>query len=373
MKSLLLLIDGLGDDPLTLWQNRTPWEQSLRPYMNKISASGKEGKISICQDDIVPESCSCILRLLGVPKDAMPKNRAYLELLANGSDIAEDELVMRCNLVAIDAAGKMTAFNGAGLNNDVMRQAAEQCSNINGDVRFIHLSEYRNLLILPHNEDLLSAWITPPHESVGEVYDELLQDLRKKSKPLDIFLTGAEKELGLFSHAGIKYGLYPWGVSTKDILPSFEDLHGRKGAVVCKAEIVQGIGKALKMCVKVPPGATGDVDTNIKEKAVAAADLLQNNDFVLVHFNGSDEAAHRKDYLSKTAFLERIDREFVAKLFRNFPQLRIVICGDHVTSSLTGKHGRGKVPFIAGIVNGETAVPIIEDYSNIIKFLYTGV
>ena len=47
--------------------------------------------------------------------------------------------------------------------------------------------------------------------------------------------------------------------------------------------------------------------------------------------------------------------------------LKIIICGDHVTSSVTGKHDRGEVPVIAWR-NGEAASKL-ENYQDIIKFL----
>lgn len=374
MKALLVLIDGLGDDPIACWQDRTPWEQALRPCMSRIASLGKESRISICEHDLVPESCSCILRLLGVAGEDMPANRAYLELLAHGGDISSDELVMRCNLVTVDASGKMTAFNGAGLTNQAMRQAAAYCGGICDSVSFEHLSEYRNLLILPREEQLLEVNIPPPHENVGESYAELLGELRLRSSGLAAFLDKAAEELRPFAHAGVEYRLYPWGVSSKDALPSFSSIHGLCGAVVCRTEIVQGIGKALGMKVETPEGTTGDIDTDIGKKADAAIKLLDEYDFVLAHFNGSDEAAHRRDFEAKSRFIEAVDREFVCRVIQEFAEpLRIVICGDHVTSSVTGRHGAGRVPVLAGSINGDVDIKSMESYRDITNFLYVGV
>lgn len=271
----------------------------------------------------------------------MPSNRAYLELLAHNRDISEYEMVLRCNLVAIDNDGKIVAFNGHGLNTEEMRNAARVCDNILKDIEFLHLSEYRNLLIMNKEQSVLQMPIAPPHESIGESYKDLLQELRETSLSINYLLKEAHKRLEQFARNGVYYELYPWGASERIILPSFAKLHGLSGAVVCKAEIVKGIGKALGMNVVVPHGATGDVDTVVQEKADAALRLLHNHDFVLVHFNGTDEAAHRYDYEGKAAFIEQIDSCFVKYIVDNYKQpLRIVICGDHVTSSVTGKHGR---------------------------------
>ena len=89
MRSLLVLIDGLGDSPISAWQGQTPFEHAVHPAMDALAASGTLGSFSICENDIIPESCSCILRLLGVDKKDIPRNRAYLELLAHNRDISE--------------------------------------------------------------------------------------------------------------------------------------------------------------------------------------------------------------------------------------------------------------------------------------------
>ena len=101
-RSLLVLIDGLGDDPNRKIGGLTPLAFAVTPYMDKLAAAGVTGQASICEKDLVPESCSCILRLLGLPTEAMPKNRAYLELLAHNRDISDEDMVLRCNLAVRD-------------------------------------------------------------------------------------------------------------------------------------------------------------------------------------------------------------------------------------------------------------------------------
>lgn len=369
MRTLLVIIDGLGDDSFAAWQGRTPFEKAVHLNMDDLINKGSLQQISICEDDIVPESCSCILRLLGVDKKDMPKNRAYLELVANGRDVSEYEMVLRCNLVAVDEAGYLAGFNGAGLTISQMEEAAKLCDGILKDIEFIHLSEYRNLLIMNKEPKVMNCKIRPPHESVGEHLEELLADLKNSSLSVKYLLQEAKARLKKFAHDGLHYSLYPWGVSSRQTLPSFYNLHKLRGGVVCKAEIVRGIGKALGMEVVVPRTATGDVDTDLRAKAEATLELLQQYDFVVTHFNGTDEAAHRYDAREKVRFIERIDKEFLGAVLGAVQEpIKIVICGDHVTSSVTGKHDRGAGPVIAAYSNGHTTEKLA-NYQDIIKFL----
>lgn len=370
MRSLLVLIDGLGDDPIPVWQGKTPFEKAAHPVIDEIAQSGSTGSFSICEQDLTPESCSCILRLLGAKNEDIPSNRAYLELLAHNRDISEYEMVLRCNLAAVDASGKLAAFNGYGLTADEMQLAANACNDILKDIEFIHLSEYRNLLIMNKEVSVLQCQVQPPHESVGEDVDALLHTLRNQSLSIKYFLDQANKKLEHFSRNGLKYILYPWGPSARQIFPAFVDLHGINGGAVCKAEIVAGIARALGMQVCVPETATGDVDTNIYDKANGALTLLKYNDFVIAHFNGSDEASHRYDYRAKAKLIQKIDEQFLRTIIREYKEpLKIVICGDHVTSSITGKHGFGATPIIAGYVNTIGRSIKLNSYRDILNFL----
>ena len=370
MRSLLLLIDGLGDDPIAAFNGQTPYEHAQHPEMDKLAKQGTLGYLSICENDIIPESCSCILRLLGVDKKDIPRNRAYLELLANNRDVSEYEMVLRCNLAAVDESGRLAAFNGQGLTAAEMRKAAELCDGVLKDIEFIHLSEYRNLLVLNKEAAVLECAIKPPHESVGENAAQLLQKLREQSLSINYFLQETAKRLRPLAHDGLHYELYPWGPSARQGLPSFSELHGLRGGAVCKAEIVRGIAKALKMDVLTPPAATGDVDTDIRAKAEGALTLLAQDDFVIAHFNGSDEAAHRYDYQAKADFIARIDEQFMQTIAAQYKEpLKVVICGDHVTSSVTGKHSDGCTPVIAGYLNTSGQYIELNSYRDILNFL----
>lgn len=370
MRSLLILIDGLGDEPNNKLGGLTPLEFAATPYMDKLAARGAVGQASICEQDLIPESCSCILRLLGLAKDKMPQNRAYLELLAHNRNITSAEMVMRCNLAVRDAAGRLVAFNGSGLTIGQMRQAAAACNRLYEEVEFFHLSEYRNLLILKQEEAVLNAKVKPPHESLGESVEELLAEVKQRSSVLSKLLEEAERRLSVFNHDGLHYILYPWGASKKQALPSFTSLNHKSGGAVCKAEIVVGIAKALGMEVITPPTATGDIDTDVTDKVDATLELLKHQDFVIAHFNGSDEAAHRYDALGKAQFIARIDQEFLGLLMRVYDDpLKIIVCGDHVTSSVSGKHGDGAVPIIAGTINSEVEKISMKSYKDILNFL----
>ena len=371
MRSLIILIDGLGDDPIPAWNGQTPFSRAFHPQMDKLIQKGSLTQVSICEDDVIPGSLTCILRLLGVSKEWFPANRAYLELLAQNRDVSEYEMVLRCNVISQDSGGRLVSFNGMGLTYREMEMMAQQFSSLTPDIEFIHLSGYRNLLVMNRNENVLQVQTAPPHESMGLPVDELLEELKESSLSMKVFMQETDSILRMYHRNDMMYRLYPWGASCRTEMPSFEKLNGIKGALVCQTEIVRGIGKALKMDVPELSYCTADIDTNVREKLAVTRKMLEKYPFVMTHFNGSDEAAHRHDYEGKADFIARIDKEFLEPLLDKTDEpFRIVICGDHVTSSVTGKHTRGKGPVIAvETIPGTACNGSIVTYRDIVKFL----
>ncbi|HBX75872.1 MAG TPA: hypothetical protein DEG55_07070 [Acidaminococcaceae bacterium] len=371
MTSLIILIDGLGDDPIPAWNGQTPFSRALHPQMDRLIREGSLSQVSICEEDVVPGSLTCILRLLGVPKEVFPTNRAYLELLAQNRDVSEYEMVLRCNVVSQDSGGRLVSFNGMGLSAREIVAMARQFSSLTTDIEFIHLSDYRNLLVMDRNENVLRTQTAPPHESMGLPVEELLAELKESSLAMKVFMQETDQILQQYNRNELTYKLYPWGASCRTEMPSFEALNGMKGALVCQTEIVRGIGKALKMEVPELSYCTADTDTNIREKLAVTRKMINRYPFVMTHFNGTDEAAHRHDYEGKAEFIARIDKEFLEPLLDTAEEpLRIVICGDHVTSSVTGKHTRGRGPVIAAETRtGHRPSSGIATYKDIVNYL----
>ena len=55
MRSLLVIIDGLGDDSFAAWQGRTPVEQVRHKNMAALISRCSLQELSICENAIEPE------------------------------------------------------------------------------------------------------------------------------------------------------------------------------------------------------------------------------------------------------------------------------------------------------------------------------
>ena len=92
-------------------------------------------------------------------------------------------------------------------------------------------------------------------------------------------------------------------------------------------------------------GATGMLDTSLKNKFSTTIKLLENNDFVFLHVKGTDSLGEDGNPIGKKEFIEKIDREFAV-----FNQLDeetlLVVTADHSTPCELYNHSADAVPIM---------------------------
>jgi 2,3-bisphosphoglycerate-independent phosphoglycerate mutase len=144
--------------------------------------------------------------------------------------------------------------------------------------------------------------------------------------------------LGAASHPRVR--VWPAG----DVLPRLLDAGT---LVVAGPGAAAGCARLMGARVVVPPGATGDVDTDLGAKAAAAIRAIEAGAArVVVHVGGPDEASHRRDAAGKLRALEAIDARLLDPLVDAVRAAAgtVTICPDHGTDPRTGRHDRSPVP-----------------------------
>jgi 2,3-bisphosphoglycerate-independent phosphoglycerate mutase len=140
--------------------------------------------------------------------------------------------------------------------------------------------------------------------------------------------------------------MWLWGEGTAPRLPAFRELHGLSGAVVGAVDLVRGIGRCAGFTVLDVPGATGALDTDYGAKARAALEALEDHEFVWVHVEAPDEAAHQGDLAEKIRAIERIDHDVLAPLLAIADPPAVMVLPDHHTPLRLRTHAAGPVPFV---------------------------
>src|SRR4051812_11189999 len=99
----MIIIDGMGDEPLPELGGRTPLEAAFAPNIHYIANKGQIGQLKTTFTGFPIESMVCIMGLLGYePEQYYPCGRASFEAMAKGIPLRPTDVVLRCNTVTVD-------------------------------------------------------------------------------------------------------------------------------------------------------------------------------------------------------------------------------------------------------------------------------
>ena len=330
MKKILLIIDGMEDEPIPALGNIAPKEAAYMPGLDFMRLRGQMDKVSTIPAGCTPSTDVALLSLLECKIPRSISSRSWLEALGMGVDVGDSDLCLRCNLISHDG-GILLSHCGDGVSDNESRGIIDFLNSRlgGGRLRFYHGTGYRNLLVVKDCHAQVSA--RAPHDLLGHPVGELC--VASPDSGLAAALNRCIDDAMKLLHGRRSNGIALWSPGRR---LSLDRRIG--GAVVAGVDLVKGIGRAVGMDVVDVAGATGNVDTDCAAKCRAALAALADHDMVLIHVEGPDEASHRLDFMEKVAMLERIDRDIITPLLKSGMDIELTVQADHGTSSLTGRH-----------------------------------
>jgi 2,3-bisphosphoglycerate-independent phosphoglycerate mutase len=361
MKYIVVLADGMADNPIPEWDNKTPLMVANKPVMDKLCSLGQTGLLKSIPEGLHPGSEIANMNILGFdPRKYFP-GRGVLEAAALNVPIEDNELVFRCNLVTVEE-DKLMNHSAGHISND---EAGELINYLNEKlhaegVRFHQGVSYRNLMMLKDGKT--DVYCKPPHDHPGEKLDDLLPtptgedgDTAKRlseliKRSIDILnnhpINKKRKEQGKAPANAI----WPWSPGKPGGFPTFEERWGIKsGAVISAVDLIRGIGGLAGLENIYVEGATGLFDTNYEGKAEAAVNALRKVDFVFLHVEAADEAGHEGDKDLKKRVIEDFDQRLLKPLWEGIQQLdeevALALLPDHATPCALRTHTSDPVPF----------------------------
>jgi 2,3-bisphosphoglycerate-independent phosphoglycerate mutase len=359
MKYILLVPDGVADEPYENLQGKTPLEVSRIPNLNRLAKEGRVGLCDTIPDRMEPGSDVGNLSILGYnPKDCYT-GRAPLEAASQGILLGKGEVAFRVNFVT-EAEGRLVDYSAGHISTQESHKLIEYLNEklANDTIRFYPGVSYRNLAVVRDRMGLqgLCATCDPPHDIMGE---EIGAHWPKG--PGEVFLKKVMLDGRLLLHDHeinqIRIDLkenpanmvWFWGQGVAPQLQRFSDKYQVKGSVISAVDIVRGIGKLAGLEVIDVPGITGWFDTNYEGKVEYGLKSLEKKDFVLIHVEATDEAGHQGDVKLKISAIEDFDRRVVGPVSQyceKNPETKVLVIPDHATSCKLRTHVRGPVPFL---------------------------
>ncbi len=346
-KRVLLVPDGMADEPQAALGGRTPLEAAETPAMDGLARGGIVGLAHTVPEGMAPASDVANLALLGYDPAAVYSGRSPLEAASIGVDLGADDVAYRLNLVTI--AGGVMRDNTAGhIDTDEARACVEALEaelgggpfEFHTGVSYRHLLVWRGGAVVPCTppHDILDQPVTGylPGVAAGVADDSSAARLAELQRRADDVLARVRPGTSAWF----------WGEGTPPRMPRFSDLYSLSGAVVGAVDLVRGLGRVAGLDVIDVPGATGDLRTDYGAKARAAVAALEDHDFVWVHVEAPDEAAHMGDLAEKVRAIARIDAEVLAPILLAPTRPAVMVLPDHLTPVRTQTHAAGPVPFV---------------------------
>ena len=357
MKYIVIVGDGMADYSLEELNGKTPLQSANIPNMDRIAKNGKNGTIKTIPDSMEAGSDVGNLSILGYNPEIYYTGRGPLEAAGIGLKFDEDDVIFRCNLITelnneiIDhAAGHITTKEAK-----ILIELLDEKIGKNG-VKFHMGISYRHILSLKCKDGVKCA---PPHDVIGQsIYnnmptgdDGFLKNLIVESKSiLEKHEINIKRKKEGKRPANM---IWPWGQGKLPKIPLFKEKYGLSGSVISAVYLIKGIGRSSGMDVVDVPGATGYLDTSYENKAKYAIKSLKKNDFVFVHVEAPDEAAHMGNLEEKLKAIERVDFLVGYVLDKLKEPYKILVLPDHFTPIPVKTHTREPVPFAIYSSEGE--------------------
>jgi 2,3-bisphosphoglycerate-independent phosphoglycerate mutase len=407
MKYILIIGDGMADDPADILGGLTPLEKADIPNMDMLSKKGVLGSVRNCPEGLPAGSDTAILSIFGCDPRKYYTGRAPLEAAAQGIALKDGDLAFRCNMASLETGDmpfeerRIISHSSGGIDGELSKELAEYLFShpdfkpladkagvhVHTSLSFRHIAVQRG----GDNDGLV---FIPPHDHLDEKAGPNLPSGNKNAEVLTRLMKKSFEILS--AHPAnlerVREGRLPanciwfWAQGTAVTLPSFTQKYNKSGAVISAVPLCHGIGALIGLRLVEVEGATGELETNYEGKAAAAvkAVTLDGLDFAAVHVEAPDECTHNGDTEGKLLSIEYLDRRVIAPLLRGLEghDFRMLILSDHKTLTSTRGHAGGYVPFIlydsrtdrgSGLEYSEKnglKGPIIEDGTALMSLLF---
>ncbi len=361
MKYVIVLGDGMADEPVDELGGRTPLAYAQTPNMDRLSKLSELGMVRTIPEGMKPGSDTANLAVLGYDPKKYYSGRSPLEALSIGAPMKDTDIAVRCNIVTLSeeeevfeekiiidhSSSEISTQDCAVLLKEVEAHLA------NETYQFYVGTSYRHCLIWNQGRVLELA---QPHDVLGQKIGQYL--------PKDPALRGMmEKSYKLLADHPInierkKKGLNPanccwfWGAGTRPVLSSFQEKTGKRGIMISAVDLLKGIAVGAGMGVAAVEGANGGLHTNYAGKVDAAVRALtqEGYDFAYIHLEAPDEMGHQGSAEKKVRAIEYLDTEvlgpFTEKLEGAGADYRLLVLPDHPTPIRVRTHTSDSVPYM---------------------------
>lgn len=365
-KILLIIIDGLGDEPIPRLGNKTPLETAKTPNLDFFAKNGILGQVLpfLFPKEKEPSSEGTHVALFGYQDYFL--GRGPYEAAGIGMKMKKGDVAFRANFGTVDKNLKIIDRRAGRIEKTQPLVKSLQSIKI-GKVKFLIKKSWGHRAVLILRGKNLSSKISDgdPHKIGVKVKTVLPLDKSKSAKftakILNDFLKKAHQILKnhIINRKRTKKGILPGnyflirGAGQFKKVPTFKKRYDLKAAYISGGALYKGVAKILGMEQIFVKGATGSANTNLKGKISTSKKILKKYNFLFLHIKATDIFAHDGNFFGKKEFIEKIDKNL--KPILNLKNTLVVITADHSTCSLLKRHCNKPIPILI-FGNGKDSV-----------------
>ncbi len=341
MKTLVVLLDGVGDLVSDELGEKTPLEYAYTPNLDRIASLGETGMMVPYHLGIPVGTDFAHYLLLGYPEEKFP-GRSIIEALAHGVPLNKNHIYMVTSWASVIKTEdyeiqtrylmdlpkedslelSMTipaSFNSSQFNwqfttdgHGLLEIAGENLSTEISDPDAI----YPLGCVLqsePYNTQDHRA------KTTSDLINSFMKEMyhRLKDHPINIKRKKQGMEPANF--------LLPKWAGKPGRLPSFHEENGMRGEIIGASTSIRGIAQLFKM--RYTP-------YQYFEEGVKKA-LSSPYEYIHLHTKDTDQAGHTKDPFAKVKVLEKIDPLLAPILdYALNEDILLIVTGDHTTPSI---------------------------------------
>ena len=274
MKYIVVLADGMADEPIEALGGKTPLAVANTPWIDKYAPYSELGMVHTIPTGCPKGSDTANLSVLGYNPQVYNFGRSPLEALSMGVALKETDVTFRTNVVTLSeeecyedkqvldhSADEISTEEAAVLIQAVAEELGDEIRMFYPGV------SYRHLLVW--DKGSREVKLTPPHD----IINKRIGDYKPEGNNGTYIWELMKRSYEILNHHPVNEarrarGLKPansiwiWGEGVKPQLPSFYDLYEVEGAVISAVDLIKGIGIGAGMTSIDVEGATGNVHTN---------------------------------------------------------------------------------------------------------------
>lgn len=372
LKYVLVIGDGIADNPVPELGNKTPLQYASIPHTDSLSARGEVGSVKNCPEGLPPGSDTAILSIFGADPNKCYTGRSPLEAAATGIKLKTGDVSYRCNMVALEDCDKpfdekkILSHSGGSVEG---QESVELIEFLFSDAKFKALAKAAGMSVTPSpsfrhiavqsGADIKGIVLSPPHNFLGQPIGPILpagcpnaEVLKNLTETAHYILdrhpvNEKRRAQGKLPANGIWF----WAEGTGVELESFYNKYKKTGTVISAVPLCHGIARLSGLDISLVEGATGELDTNYEGKVEAALKALEGNyDFAAIHVEAPDECTHNGDLKGKLQAIQWLDSRVLKPLTDALDKAdfdyRLLYLSDHKTLTDTRGHDGEPVPFL---------------------------